>query len=108
MSVVSAQCESDLPKGCYISLCQSEAAGGDMPEQASHLLSEAGNQMQAALTGIFTEEQEAQSLGLNDNAKKNALCITTVLKGTASMARIGETPSELEYVVDNCLKGMGL
>ena len=107
VSVLSGQCESDLPKGCYITLCQSEAAGGDMPEQSCSLLSDAGKQMQTALTGIFTDDQEAQSLGLNDNARKNALCITTTLKGTAAMARTGEPLSELEYVVDNCLQGIG-
>ena len=107
MSVLSGQCESDLPKGCYITLCQSEAAGGDMPEEACSLLCDAGKQMQRALIEIFLDDQDAQSLGLNDNARNNALCITTTLKGTTSMARAGEPQSELEYVVENCLLGMG-
>ena len=107
MSIVAAQCEEDQPKGCYIVLCQAEAASGDMPEEAKNLLTQAGSYLQSLLTDIFHEDPEAQRLGLNNNAKRNALCLATTLRGTASMARIGEPLSELEYVVDHSLKGIG-
>jgi TetR/AcrR family transcriptional regulator, copper-responsive repressor len=108
MSVVSAQCESEHPKGCYIVLCQSEMASGDMPEEANRLLTDAGGYIQALLAGIFNDDLEAQALGLNDNAKNKALCLATTLRGTASMARAGEPLSELECVIDHSLKGIGL
>ena len=108
MSVVSAQCESEQPKGCYIVLCQSEVASGDMPEEANRLLTDAGGYIQILLTDIFNNDSEAQTLGLSDNAKKNALCLATTLRGTASLARAGEPLSELEYVIDHSLQGIGL
>ncbi len=108
ISVVSAQCESAPPKGCYIVRCQSEVASGDMPEEANRLLTDAGGYIQILLTDIFNTDPEAQTLGLNDNAKNNALCLATTLRGTASQARAGEPSSELEYVIDHSLKGIGL
>lgn len=108
LSVVSEQCAPNDPKGCYIFLCQSEIAGGDMPELPSHLLIEAGNKIQNELSAIFTTDPEAISLGLDTQAASSALCIVTTLRGTASMARAGVTLSELESVVEHCLRGIGL
>ena len=108
MSVVSDQCASEHPKGCYVVLCQSEVASGDMPEEASRLLTDAGCYVQTLLTEIFTGDPEAQVLGLNHDAKNKALCLATTLRGTASLARAGEPLSELEYVIDHSLKGIGL
>ena len=53
MSIVAGQCETDHPKGCYIVLCQSEVASGDIPEEARTLLTQAGEYIQSLLTGFF-------------------------------------------------------
>lgn len=108
MSLVSMQCESKQPKGCYIVLCQSELASGDMPDEASRLLTEAGGSSQTMLANIFQSDPEAKALGLDDNAEGNALCLATTLRGTASMARAGEPFSELKYVVDHSISGIGI
>lgn len=106
MSIVSAQCESDHPKGCYIVLCQSEVAGGDLPEEVTRLLNKAGEAAQKTLTDVFNNDPEARLQGLNNNSKSNALSLATVLKGTAAMARSGVPVSELEYVIDSSLRGI--
>jgi AcrR family transcriptional regulator len=108
LSVVSEQCTPSDPKGCYIFLCQSEIAGGDIPELPSNLLIEAGNKIQDELINIFTTDPEAIALGLNTRAASIALCIVTTLRGTASMARAGIALSELEAVIEHSLRGIGL
>jgi len=106
MSIVTAQSATDNPKGCYIVLCQSEIAGGDMPDEASRLLKNADSYLMDTFIELFNTDVESKSLGLNVNAKRNALCIATTLKGTAAMARLGVSLAELEYTIDNCLKGL--
>lgn len=106
MSIVSKQCESDHPKGCYLALCQSEVAGGDMPENAARLLIEVESAPKTLLVDLFNNDQEAISFGLNKNAEGNALSLYTALKGTASMARSGVTLAELSYVIDTIIAGV--
>lgn len=108
MSIVSNQCDSDEPKGCYLVLCQSEMVGGDIPESAASLLKEAESVPKKLLTEIFTQDPEAALLQLDQNASGNALSLYTMLKGTASMARSGVSITELEYVVDSTLRGIGI
>lgn len=108
MSILNTQCDSENPKGCYIVFCQSEAAGGDMPQEAGRILAEAGGHLQKLLEKLFLEDPEAKSLGLNDNARGKALCLATMLRGTASMARAGVSVSELEYVAKQSLNGIGI
>jgi len=108
LSIVTAQCETDNPKGCYLALCESEIVGGDMPEEAIRILKNASSDTQAMLIEVFTTDTESIALGLNINAKRTALCVTTTLKGTAAMARSGVSLAELEYVIDNCLTGIGV
>lgn len=107
MSIISNQCDSDEPKGCYLVLCQSELMGGDIPESAAALLKEMEKVPQQLLTEIFTLDPEAKRLKLDLNASGNALSLYTTLKGTAAMARSGVSLSDLEYVVDSTLRGVG-
>lgn len=107
-SVISMQCQSDQPRGCFIVLCQSEVAAGDMPEEAGRLLTESGGSLRTVLENIFREDPEAEALGLKENAAQKALFLATTLRGTASMARAGEPLSELEQVVGLSLKGIGI
>jgi len=107
-SIISIQCESEQHKGCYLVHCQSEVAGGDLPENARNLLVEADKYDKSLLTDIFNNDPEAKERGLNKNAEMNALCLAATLRGTASMARAGATLPELEFVIDHSLKGIGL
>ncbi|WDE09975.1 TetR/AcrR family transcriptional regulator [Thalassomonas haliotis] len=107
-SVISAQFENSNPKGCYVMLCMTEAASGDMPEQARELISEAAGLFPALLEALFKQDKEAISLGLDKNAKSNALTLATLLNGTAAMARADYCQADLQPVIDNTLNGIGL
>jgi AcrR family transcriptional regulator len=106
MSIVSMQCSSEHPKGCYLVLCQSEVAGGDIPAEAAELLTEVEAAPKALLTEIFATDNEAVACGLNQHAQGNALSLYTALKGTAAMARAKVAAAELEFVVDTILSGV--
>ena len=108
MSALSNQCASKHPRGCYIVLCQSELAAGDMPAKVRRLLTEAGDATQTLLANLFREDPEAKALGLDADAEGKALCLATTLRGTASMARAGKPLAELEYVIDHSLSGIGI
>lgn len=107
-SIVLTQCESGHPKGCYLVLCQSEVAGGTIPEAASTLLNNARVEGEKQLADFFSNDVESIELELNKNAEEHALCIMAALRGTATMARAGTAYNELEAVIDNTLRGIGL
>lgn len=108
MSVVAGQCDAAQPKGCYVTLCMSEAASGCMPREASELLSEAAVFMPNLFEAFFTQDPQAIEAGLNKAAKRNALCLATTIAGTATMARAELSLADLEPVIDNTLKGLGV
>lgn len=108
MSMVAMQCDPATPNGCFIALCEAEATAGDMPKEAAQLLMEAGGSMPVMLTEFFTQDAEAISTGLNLDAEAKALCLVNTIRGTASLARAGKSVSELDYVIDHSLKGIGL
>ena len=106
MAIVDMQCSTDQPKGCYLVLCQSEVAGGDIPDDAAKLLIEIEAAPKALLSDLLTTDEEAIAFGLNENATGNALSLYTVLKGTAAMARSKVPLTELEFVIDTILAGV--
>lgn len=106
MAIVENQCESAQPKGCYLVLCQSELAGGDIPEEAATLLKAIENIPKETFSTLFKEDKEARALELDKQADSIALSLYTLLKGTASMARSGFKLADLENAVDNMLKGI--
>lgn len=108
MSIINMQCNPENALGCYMVLCQSELVSGEIPSEAAHILQDAELMPKKLYTDLFNTDDEAIKLGLNKNAEANALSLYTVLKGTASMARSGVTVSELEYLVDSILTGIGI
>jgi len=106
MSIVTMQCSTEQPRGCYLVLCQAEVAGGDIPDKAAKLLIEIEAAPKTLLSDIFTTDKEAISYGLNENAAGHALSLYTTLKGTAAMARSKVPLSELEFVIDTILAGV--
>lgn len=108
MSVLSMQCDNQQAKGCYLVLCQSELASGDIPDQAKQLLEEADRMPTDLYNEFFSTDAEAIELGLNINAASHSLSIYTLLKGTASMARSGFDKSQLEHTIDTLINGIGI
>lgn len=108
MSIIAVQCESEQPKGCYLVLCQAEIASGDIPEAAEKLLTTASESLTTMLVDVFTKDPQAVELGLHHDAQNNALFMTAILKGSASLARTGTLVSELEGVLNKGLQAIGL
>jgi len=99
-SVVSEQFTDNYPKGCYISLCVSEAASDCMPDDARTLIEKVGQNTFLMLTAFFQEDEEAIKLGLHKTSNDHALMMITVLHGTASMARAGKSFEEMAPVIE--------
>lgn len=108
LSVVSMQSATPHPRGCFLVLCQSESAAGDMPAEANALLEQEDRMALDMFTALFTQDPESIVLGLDKTAAANALTVYTVLKGTASMARSGVSANQLEVVIETTLRGIGL
>lgn len=107
MAVISNQCESEQPKGCYLVLCQSELISGDIPPLAANFLKEMEEAPKQLFIDIFTNDPESIKRKLHLCAYNNALSLYTLLKGTASMARSGVSAADLELVADTVLRGIG-
>ena len=99
MSAVRSQCDERFPKGCYLSLCATEAAGEDMPADAIATLKQALSVNEEMLTRFFQQEQDAGNLTDSTNPQLLSTYIITILQGTAAMARGGKTEQELEPMV---------
>ena len=106
--IITGQCEGPNPKGCYISLCVAEAAGEGMPENALKTLNAAAGYASELFLHLFETDEEAIALGLNQQAAANARFVVTLMNGTAAMARAGTPYEELQTVIQNALRGLGL
>lgn len=106
MSVLSSQCNDNNPKGCYISLCISEAAGEDLPTKAHDAVDKTKNLTEGLLTDFLTKEQLAGHLSTHSKPQHMAQFMVTMLHGLAAMARGGKSKNELELVVDMSLHNL--
>ena len=103
LSTVAGQCDLNSPKGCYISLCVSEAASESIPGAAEEAIAKAKNSSEMQLTEFFAEEQQKGHLSADTDCTHLALLIMTVLHGTAALARGGKTLQELQPLIDSVL-----
>lgn len=110
MSIVNMQSDvsNGSAKGCYLVLCQSELASGNVPINAAKALREIDLAPSSLYENLFLKDEEAIAAKLHLQAAENGLAIYTLLKGTASMARTGITAPALEHAVDTMLNGLGL
>ena len=106
LSAVSAQCDPDSPKGCYISLCVSEAASECIPDDAEAAITTAKNTGEDYLRKFFTDEQQQGHLATQADCDALALYVMTVLHGTAAMARGGKSLKDLQAIVEYALKNI--
>ena len=107
-SVIAGQCCEQSPKGCYISLCVSEAAGENIPESALVKIQQVSQFAFNSLVELFKQDEEAKQLNLDVEAELHACFLMTLLNGTAGMARAGKKATELEPLLALALKGLGI
>ncbi|GEA12166.1 TetR/AcrR family transcriptional regulator [Alteromonas sp. KUL49] len=99
-SVISSQCHSDKPKGCYISLCVAESEGEQFPESAAEIVEQANHFGENALTDFFRTEQSSGNLAAGTSAEKLGRYFIAFLHGTSSLARGGRSEDELLALVN--------
>ncbi len=103
MSALRSQCMLDGPKGCYISLCVSEAASEDLPAAACEIIEQAGNLGEQTLTRFFKQAQTQGELAAHQEPRELSKFFMTILHGTAAMARANQSATDLEPVIDQSL-----
>lgn len=109
MSVITAQTSSDHPKGCYITNCVAESATSSLPDEAQKLVEEVRDFGEQTFHELLKKEfGKHPKASVKADPAVLARSLTTLLHGTASMARGGKKASELEPVVDTTLKGFQL
>lgn len=101
-SIVSAQSSLTLPKGCYISLSVSEAAGGSIPAVAAKKVEYARGLTHEVLTEFFNTHGIEGAFSANEKA----LFIESVLHGTAAMARGDIKLDKLKTVVKQAVSAV--
>lgn len=108
MSTIEGQCQSKTPKGCFISACINESSNDTIPQDTRQMIFSINQHMQDTLEHLLLNNQESNQLGLHLRAKEVALCINTLLCGTATMAKAGRDAKQLESTVDAMLLGVGI
>ena len=101
-SVVTGQCSKI--KGCYISLCVSEAAGEGFPDAAMQMVEHVRDFVEAYLTEFLTDEIVHDNLPVGTNVAQLSLTIATFMHGAAAMARAGKSKENLMTVVNNIVQ----
>jgi len=100
LSAVASQCGDHGPKGCYLSVCVSESASLDLPDQAHATIEHAKNLTEDMLSCFFKQGREQGELTVATEPRQLAQYFVTMLHGTAAMARGGKTLEELEQMID--------
>ncbi len=104
LSAVASQCGKDGPKGCYLSVCVTEAASLDMPADAHDTVNQAKIMAEDLLTDFFQKAQAKNELSKQHAASDLAQFFVTLLHGTAAMARADKSLTELEQSIDLALE----
>lgn len=108
MSTIAGQCQTTVPKGCYIAACIAESSNDSVPEKTRDMVLKINQHMQSEIEKLLIGDTESIALGLHTRAKEIALSLNTLVSGTATMAKAGRTDKDMEPVVDAMLSGLGL
>ncbi|BAJ02628.1 TetR/AcrR family transcriptional regulator [Shewanella violacea] len=95
LSVIEMQCDSSLPRGCFVSLCVAESASHEMPQSAMDAILTIQSSHQAFLTEFFNKEKAQGNLDQSLDVAANVNYIMTFIHGSAVLARSGQTLDEL-------------
>ncbi|WP_438863989.1 TetR/AcrR family transcriptional regulator [Neptunicella sp.] len=107
-AIVNSQCDDQSPKGCFLCAGVSESANSDIPEAIKLVLDERIQGIYKALREIFQNDPEAMQQGLSSNAEQHARFLSTLLHGTAGLARAGLGPEQLLPVVQQGVRSLEL
>lgn len=103
-SIITAQCAPNNPKGCYVSVCVSEAETEDLPPAAAALVEEVNHFSERGLVTFFTHSMKQGDLPSHINITTLARYFTAFLHGTAALARGGRNANELTDLINPTLR----
>ena len=83
-----------------ISRCATEAAGNEMPHGAVSAVRELQGLTEQQLESFFVSAIDQGEVPRSTDPKSMALFVTTVLNGTAALARTGKAAEEILDIMD--------
>ncbi len=108
VATITVQTEGEQGLGCFLSFCESEVIGENIPEAAKQEVERLSQLPHQKLKQLFETDPESIVLGLDKRSSISAQTILTFLKGCASMARSGTSSDKLVESIDIILDGLGL
>lgn len=99
LSILTAQCNEDCPKGCFVSSAIADGEADAFPEDAKRAVFEVRDFAETMLSTFLLQEQHAGHLCANASPKDLSRFLVTILHGTAAMARSGKSKTELESII---------
>jgi len=106
LAVIETQCDPQLPSGCFVSLCASEAASDCMPKSAVEAIRSIQSFTDEHLEAFFENEKQLGHLPLSLNVTLATLYTTTIIHGAASMARSDKTLDEIKLVIEPAVESI--
>jgi len=100
LSIIAMLTDANLPKGCLICLCTSEAAGSRLPAIPAEYIMKINQQTVSYLTDFFEKEKLVNSFISELGSVVIANYILTLLFGLAVAARNGSNKADLLDVID--------
>lgn len=106
LAVIQTQCAPELPSGCFVSLCASEAASDCMPKNAVEAIRSVQNSTEVYLKKFFEQEKKQGNLPSTLNVSLAILFTTTIIHGTASMARSDKSLNEIKLIIEPAVESI--
>lgn len=103
LSIIKTQSCPDNPKGCYVSLCISEAEGNQFPMDAAKVVNQIRDSLEKSLTIFFKQAIANKEFAQTTKPEALARYFTALVHGTAAMARGGKTEKELSDIVETAM-----
>lgn len=99
-SVSSMLCNAELPGGCMIATCTSEAGGDCLPKAAEELVLDINSASLEFLTVFFEQEKTLGNLAAGSSAAELAHYLLAIEFGLATMAKNRMVGDQLDQVIN--------
>ena len=98
------QCDSETPKGCFVSVCNNEAESGELPEKIEQLVRKDRDLSENTLLETLQQEKALGNLPEHIDPQNYACLLMTFLNGCSAQSRSGKSNKELLNNVDLLIK----
>ena len=107
-AIAVMQFDKDLPRGCLVSSCVSETAGGTIPADTVSEVKSMQLLTENMLIEFFDKARARGELGKQFDSRENALLIGLLIHGSAVMARSGKPIAEVRAAFALALAGLSI